>query len=165
MKKPFLLLTAAAIFALSCNSDKKETIGDDSTVITSIDTNTTVVPTAPVEQQITGCYSYTKNRDTATLKINAENEELTGNLAYRLYEKDSNKGTIAGEIKGDTIIAEYIFDSEGMRSVREIVLLKKDGKLYEGYGEVEEKSGKMVFKDRSKLKFGDAIVFSKTECL
>lgn len=162
MKKPFLLLTAVAMFALSCNSDKKETIGDDSTSITS--TDTTLVPTVPVEQKITGCYSYTKNRDTATLEINAENEELTGDLSYRLYEKDSNKGTIAGEIKGDTIIAEYIFDSEGMRSVRELVLLRKDGKLYEGYGDVEEKSGKMVFKDRSKLKFGDAIVFSKTDC-
>ena len=165
MKKPILLLTAVAMFAFSCNSDKKETISDDSTAITSMDTDATVVPTVPVEQQITGCFSYTKNRDTATLKINAENEELTGNLAYRLYEKDSNTGTIAGEIKGDTIIAEYIFDSEGMRSVREIVFLRKDGKLYEGYGDVEEKSGKMVFKDRSKLKFGDAIVFSKTDCL
>lgn len=162
MKKPFLLLTAVAMFALSCNSDKKETIGDDSTSITSADT--TLVPTVPVEQKVTECYSYIKNRDTATLKINTENEELTGDLVYNLFEKDSNKGTIAGEMKGDTIIAEYIFNSEGMSSIREIVLLKKDGKLYEGYGDVEEKSGKMVFKDRSKLKFGDAIVFTKTNC-
>jgi len=163
MKKPLLLLTALAMFAISCNSDKKETIGDDSTSLTS--TDTTLVPTVPVEQKVTECYSYIKNRDTATLKINTENEELTGDLVYNLFEKDSNKGTIAGEMKGDTIIAEYIFNSEGMSSIREIVLLRKDGKLYEGYGDVEEKSGKMVFKDRSKLKFGDAIVFSKTDCL
>ncbi len=67
-------------------------------------------------------------------------------------------------MKGDTIIAEYIFNSEGRSSIREIVLLRKDGKLYEGYGDVEERKGKMVFKDRSKLLFGDAIVFSKTDC-
>jgi len=85
-------------------------------------------------------------------------------LSYSLFEKDSNKGTISGEVKGDTILAEYNFDSEGMRSTREVVFLKRDRKLYEGFGEVEEKNGKTVFKDRSKLKFGDAIVFSLTDC-
>ncbi|TCD04042.1 hypothetical protein EZ437_07205 [Pedobacter psychroterrae] len=150
------------MLALACNSEKKEEQRDDSTSITA--TDTTLVPSVPVEEKVTECYSYIKNRDTATLKINTENEELTGNLAYKLFEKDSNKGTIAGEMKGDTIIAEYIFNSEGRSSIREIVLLRKDGKLYEGYGDVEERKGKMVFKDRSKLKFGDAIVFSKTDC-
>ncbi|WP_225869516.1 hypothetical protein [Pedobacter psychroterrae] len=162
MKKRFLLLTTFALLALACNSEKKEEQRDDSTSITA--TDTTLVPSVPVEEKVTECYSYIKNRDTATLKINTENEELTGNLAYKLFEKDSNKGTIAGEMKGDTIIAEYIFNSEGRSSIREIVLLRKDGKLYEGYGDVEERKGKMVFKDRSKLKFGDAIVFSKTDC-
>jgi len=162
MRKTILMLNALAILAISCNSEKKEEQRDDSMSITAIDT--TLVPTVPVEEKVTECYSYIKNRDTATLKINTENEELTGDLAYKLFEKDSNKGTIAGEMKGDTVIAEYIFNSEGRSSIREIVLLKKDGKLYEGYGDVEERKGKMVFKDRSKLKFGDAIVFSKTDC-
>jgi len=162
MKKTILLLNALAILAISCNSEKKEEQRNDSTSITA--TDTTLVPTVPVEQKVTECYVYIKNRDTATLKINTENEELTGDLSYKLFEKDSNKGTIAGEMKGDTVIAEYTFDSEGMRSVRDIVLLKKDGKFYEGYGDVEERNGKIVFKNRSKLKFGDAIVFSKTDC-
>ncbi|MNL01805.1 hypothetical protein D3C87_1222900 [compost metagenome] len=82
-----------------------------------------------------------------------------------MFEKDNNKGKITGELKGDTIIAEYIFDSEGMRSVREVVFVQKDdGKIYEGTGDVIEKNGKMVFKDRSALKFGEAIVFTKTDC-
>lgn len=163
MKNPSLVILSIALLALGCGTEKKEPQHEDSTSVTS--TDTTMAPTVPLEQKVTECYSYIKNRDTATLKINTENEELTGDLAYNLFEKDSNKGTIAGEMKGDTIIAEYIFNSEGMSSIREIVLLRKDGKLYEGYGDVEEKRGKMVFKDRSKLKFGDAIVFSKTDCL
>ncbi len=162
MKKTFLILSCVATLAISCSSDKKNEQREDSTSIA--ETDTTMIPSVPVEQKMTECYIYTKNKDTATLKLNTENEELTGNLSYKLFEKDSNKGTVAGEIKGDTVIAEYTFDSEGMRSVREVVLLKKDGKLYEGYGEVEERNGKMAFKDRSKLKFGDAIVFSKTDC-
>lgn len=163
MKNPGLILsTLMIILVLSCTSNKKDEQHEDSTSISAIDT--TLTPAVPVAQKVTECYNYIKNRDTATLKINMENEELTGNLSYKLFEKDSNNGTIAGEIKGDTIIAEYIFDSEGLRSIREIVLLKKDDKLYEGYGDVEEINGKMVFKDRSKLNFGDAVVFSKTDC-
>lgn len=162
MKKPILLLTTLVIFGSSCTSEKKEEQRNDSTSITS--TDTTLVPTVPIEQKITECYTYINKRDTATLTINTENEELTGKLAYNLFEKDKNTGTIAGEMKGDTIIAEYTFNSEGMRSIREIVLLRKDGKLYEGYGEATERNGKMLFADRSKLRFGDAIVFSKSDC-
>lgn len=150
------------MFAAACNNNNTDGKSADSTSVTSVDTSLT--PSVPVHEKISQCYIYTKNRDTAKLKINTENDELTGDLSYNLFEKDSNKGTISGEIKGDTILAEYIFDSEGMRSTREIVFLKRDGKLYEGFGEVEEKNGKTVFKNRAKLKFGDAIVFSLTNC-
>nr|WP_068892711.1 hypothetical protein [Pedobacter panaciterrae] len=162
MKKSLLLLTGVALFISACNSNKTDNKSSDSTSITSIDT--TLTPAVPVQEKISECYIYTKNRDTARLKINTENEELTGDLSYNLFEKDSNKGTISGEVKGDNILAEYTFDSEGMRSTREVVFLKRDRKLYEGFGEIEEKNGKTVFKNRTKLKFGDAIVFSLTDC-
>lgn len=97
-----------------------------------------------------------------TLKV--ANEEITGDLSYKLYEKDSNKGTIAGEIKGDTIIAEYDFNSEGVRSIREIVFLKKNGKLYEGFGEVETKGTKTLFKNRANLNFDGGLVFDPADC-
>ncbi len=98
------------------------------------------------------------------MQLRIDGEELTGFLDYKFAEKDANKGTLAGEMKGDTIIADYTFDSEGLRSVRELVLLKKDGKLYEGYGPVKEDKGKMVFIDRSKLKFDNHVVFSSKPC-
>lgn len=68
------------------------------------------------------------------------------------------------EIEGDTIIAEYDFNSEGARSIREIVFLKKDGKLYEGFGDVETKGTKVVFKNRAALKFDGGLVFDPTAC-
>lgn len=156
------MLTGIALLASACNNTSNNSKGIDSTSITSVDT--TLTPAVPTQTKITDCYIYTKNRDTVKLKLNTENEELTGDLSYSLFEKDSNKGTIAGEIKGDTILAEYTFDSEGMRSTREVVFLKRDGKLYEGFGDVEEKSGKTVFKNRAQLKFGNTIVLSLTEC-
>lgn len=144
----------------SCTSDKKVEEQSDTMAMTGRDT--TVM--APVDNELGNCYQYIKNRDTASLKIQVAGQEVTGDLNYKLFEKDSNKGTIAGELKGDTIIAEYTFDSEGMRSIREIVFLHKDGKLIEGFGDVEQKGVKTVFKNRAALKFDSGLTFDKTDC-
>lgn len=163
MKSSILILVAIALFTTSCTSENtNKQAGDSSSEAIAVDT--TFVAANP-KKSSSDCYVYIKNRDTATLKLNLEGEELTGALDYKLFEKDSNKGKIAGEMKGDTIIAEYTFDSEGMRSVREVVFVKKDdGNIYEGFGEVTEKDGKMVFKNRSTLKFSPTMVFTKTDC-
>lgn len=158
-------IPAAALFALiisACTNENKTKQTKDVDEVIAMDTTFTA---SQPKKSSSDCYMYIKNRDTASLKINIEGEELTGDLDYRLFEKDSNKGKIAGEMKGDTIIAEYTFDSEGMRSVREVVFVKKDdGNIYEGTGEVMEKGGKMVFKDRSALKFNPTMVFTKADC-
>ena len=149
-----------AITFVSCSGDKKTNVITDSSAVIVTDT----VLALPVDTVLGNCYAYIKNRDTATLKLQVAGEEVTGDLNYKLFEKDSNKGKIAGELKGDTIIAEYTFDSEGMRSVREIVFLHKDGKLIEGFGDVEQKGVKTVFKNRATLKFDDGLIFNKTDC-
>lgn len=110
------------------------------------------------------CYAYIKNKDTATLTTMRSGHIVTGELRYQLFEKDSNAGSIKGEMRGDTLVADYTFKSEGKNSIRQVAFLQKDGKLAEGFGEVIEKDGKMVFKDLSRLKFGDAIEFSKITC-
>jgi hypothetical protein len=162
MRHQILLPVLLAGFVISCNSENSHKTTADSAAVVKTDTSVM----APTTQTNTSdCYEYIKNRDTAALKLNITGDELTGDLSYKLFEKDSNKGKIAGELKGDTIIAEYTFDSEGLRSVREVIFVKQaDGKLYEGTGEVEEKGGKMMFKNRSALKFGQSIVFSKADC-
>ena len=161
MRLLFLIPTIFIIALASCTSENKSATGDSTEVI-AVDTTFTA---ATPNESGSDCYIYTKNRDTASLKLNITGEELTGELNYKLFEKDRNTGKIAGEMKGDTIIAEYTFDSEGMRSVREVVFVKKDdGNIYEGTGDVIEKDGKMVFKDRSALKFSPTMVFTKTDC-
>lgn len=156
----FLAGFGVAITFASCSGDKKTNVITDSSAVAVTDTTNTL----PVDPALGNCYAYIKNRDTATLKLQVAGEEVTGDLSYKLFEKDNNKGKIAGELKGDTIIAEYTFDSEGMRSVREIVFLHKDGKLIEGFGDVEQKGVKTVFKNRSTLKFDDGLIFNKTDC-
>lgn len=162
MKHQIFLSAGLISLLFSCTNDQaKKNIGD-STTVKIVDTITTP---APVKTNTADCYQYIQNRDTATLQLKITGDELTGELNYNLFEKDKNKGKIAGELKGDTIIAEYTFDSEGLRSVREVIFVKKaDGKLYEGFGEVEEKGGKTVFKNRSALKFDQGMAFSKADC-
>ena len=160
MRKYILTIITASALLAACNSEEKKAATADSSVVIPADTTVAKTP----EPFRDGCYEYVKNRDTASLTLKLAGEEITGNLSYKLFEKDSNKGTIAGEIKGDTIIAEYDFNSEGARSIREIVLLKKDGKLYEGFGEVETKGMKTVFKNRADLKFEESIVFDPADC-
>ncbi|MHA4894509.1 hypothetical protein ACXZ1K_07130 [Pedobacter sp. PWIIR3] len=155
------IFAVVAVFCISsCTNDKKAGQQTDTVAKTSKDT-TAVVSN---DQELGNCYAYIKNRDTAYLNLQIAGEEVTGDLSYKLFEKDSNKGKIAGELKGDTIIAEYTFDSEGMRSVREIVFLHKGGQLIEGFGDVEQKGVKTVFKNRAALKFDNGLVFEKTDC-
>jgi archaellum component FlaF (FlaF/FlaG flagellin family) len=153
MKKVSLIACVTLLFVACQNNNSNLNSSED----TSIDTN--MVAMSDIE-----CYSYISNRDTATLNFTNTNDTIIGELNYNLYEKDSNKGIVEGEMKGDTLILNYIFSSEGKESVRQVIMLKKAGKLIEATGEMDEKNGKFIFKNRSALNFEQGIVFTKTDC-
>jgi hypothetical protein len=163
---PILLSGLLATSLSSCNSNNKPENSSDRVDTDSIanSPDTTLLPTDAIAANGRECYQWVKGRDTIKMTLKKDGEEMTGDLAYRFYEKDKSHGPIAGEMIGDTLLAEYTFDSEGMRSVREVIFLKKDGKWYEGYGDAEEKGGRMVFKNRSAIKFGEGSVLSKIDC-
>ncbi|MBC7747549.1 MAG: hypothetical protein H7Z76_03040 [Methylotenera sp.] len=113
----------------------------------------------PISQQF---YSGNIKKDTIVINLTIKgNQILSGKLIYNFYEKDKNEGTLIGELKGDTLLADYTFMSEGISSVRQVVFLKKGNTYIEGYGDVvEEASGKVIFKDRKQLKFdGKSILY------
>ncbi len=110
------------------------------------------------------CYAYYKNRDTVELSVVTSGKQISGTLKYQLFEKDRNNGTITGEIKGDTLLANYTFNSEGRESQRQVAFLRTGDQLVEGYAEVEEKGGKTVFKDTKNLKFESGIVLDAVAC-
>ncbi|MDO7887285.1 hypothetical protein [Hymenobacter cheonanensis] len=102
-------------------------------------------PTAPTA---TGpqCYAYRTETDTVRLTLQTTQPTVTGQLAYRYFEKDRNQGTIRGTMHGDTLLADYTFQSEGKTSVREVAFLRRDIGFVEGYGPVAEIQGKTIFK-------------------
>jgi len=149
-----LMLITGISFFVACNNQKKEEKQEQ-----ELKENVT-----PSMLTSTICYSYTNNKDTVLLKTITVNDSVTGTLVYKYYQKDRNSGTIEGKIKDDLLIADYTFLSEGVRSVRQVVF-KKIGEIYkEGYGEIENKDGKTVFKNISSLDFSQSVVLTKVEC-
>lgn len=154
MIRYILFVVAAALIFSSCQSENNQEKSPNNSSSNAED----------VKISETYCYAFIKDNDTARLNYISTNGITTGELSYNLYQKDKNNGILEGEIKGDTLIADYIFESEGSESVREVVFLMKNNELIEGFGEVEEKDGKTIFKNRSKLIFGNSIVFKKVDC-
>lgn len=129
-----------------------------------------IEPNPPKEAEIVEpagdqCYTSRLNGNIVALSFNVNShQEVNGKLSYNITGKDKNEGTIIGNMKGDTLIADYTFMSEGVSSVREVVFLQKDGTLIEGYGDVVDANNKVTFKDKKKLKFDAKNTLTKSDC-
>jgi hypothetical protein len=120
-------------------------------------------PTAPAP---TGpqCFAYRTDTDTVRLTLQTTQPTVTGQLAYRYFEKDRNQGTIRGTMHGDTLLADYTFQSEGRQSVREVAFLRRDIGFVEGYGPVTEVQGKTIFKLPRTLHFDAKYTLLPVDC-
>ncbi|PMD97542.1 hypothetical protein BWI97_07915 [Siphonobacter sp. BAB-5405] len=117
------------------------------------------------DQDEEACYAYTMNQDTVFLHLTATRPRVTGDLTYQLHEKDANRGSIQGKMKGDTLLAEYTFNSEGRSSVREVVFIKKGETWVEGFGPVHDKEGKVVFQNHKDITFTNGLTLKKVNCV
>ncbi|MCV9930721.1 hypothetical protein OIU80_00365 [Flavobacterium sp. LS1R47] len=154
MKKNILIIGVLTLVLASC---KKEKPGE---IIPS------TVESGEIKESVgKQCFQSITNKDTVILTLNTNSHnEVDGRLTYKIYQKDKNEGTIIGNIKGDTLIADYTFKSEGVSSIREVAFLKKAGTFVEGYGDLIETNGKLVFKDKKLLKFDSKMTLSKVDC-
>ena len=149
MKKKYSAIAIGAIFLISCNNNAPKTSNTEQVV---------------VEIGTRQCYASTLNKDSALLVLNFKGNIVEGSMDYKINGKDKNKGSLNGEMKGDTIFADYKFLSEGVESVRQVAFLKMDSTLTEGYGDVEEKNGKTVFKNAAALDFSKGLKMQKVDC-
>jgi hypothetical protein len=151
------ILFLVVVFFCACNSQNEQRTNN---VLNP--TNEKDVTTLDLE----GCYVSILKKDTAYLKLNKENNFITGNLVYRRFEKDNNSGTIKGKIADSLLIADYTFNSEGMTSVRQVVFKISGEQLIEGFGDIIiGKSGDTAkFKNLSQLTFQEEQPFIKKDC-
>ena len=157
MKFTFIAALVVTISASSCNNTTPPVT--ENTVTT--DTSKVIKENTPVSNTV--CYASSGN-NTVNLKMQINGTSVTGNLFYSLKEKDSNKGDLTGTLKGDTLLADYKFMAEGVQSTRQIIYLIKESSAIEGYGDMEDKNGKMAFKDAGAVIFGKGIRLQKADC-
>lgn len=152
MKNKILALALVGVVFFSCKKEEEKGIPDSS------------LP-PKIESAISEeCYEYVQGNDTIQVSLLVDSGTVKGDLIYKLFEKDKNSGTIVGTVKGDTLIADYTFKSEGTTSVRQVAFLRKNKSLIEGFGESEEKESKMVFKDLKKLSFSENMILNLIPC-
>lgn len=144
MKNTSIIALSMLIF-VACNNKKKQ-------------------ESKKTEIQTETCYQYSKDSSTIRLNLFIKDDRVTGNLTYDYYQKDKSQGTIKGELKSDTLFADYTFMSEGIESVREVVFLKTVNGWVEGYGEIDDKAGKVFFKDKHKITFDNNAILKEVPC-
>ncbi len=159
MKKlRLLIIMSTTAMMAACNNEPKQ----------STEISTTADTPKAIENKImipaSSCYTAVRGKDTFKLKVEVFPNVVTGKLLYDFNEKDSNNGEFDGLLRGDTLLADYKFMSEGKLSARQVIFLLKDSTATEGYGDMEEKEGKMVFKNVKDVTFGRGLVLKKAEC-
>ncbi|MDN3593867.1 hypothetical protein [Zunongwangia endophytica] len=146
MKIRPIILGLSAIIISSCkNEETKDAKPSEVTVEEQVQEE---------EIPVMMCYMYTSETDTISLNIEKLDKSVTGSLVYMLQEKDVNRGRIDGEMKGDTLFAEYSFMSEGKNSVRPIVFLQKGNQLIEG----------TTTEDSTNYSFNESFPLTRTNC-
>lgn len=151
MRNKILLATVVLSVLFSCKKAEEPVVEDN--------------PKPEVQEvEAKECYEYVQGNDTIQATLLVQSQTVSGDLVYKIFEKDKNVGTIVGTLQGDTLIADYTFNSEGKESVRQVAFLRKNKSLVEGYGDSEEKEGKMVFKDTKTLNFSSNMVLNEIPC-
>lgn len=149
--RPLAFAAATSLLLVACREQATQTTEAPATSAAS-------TPAGPQ------CYAYRSAKDTVRLTLSTMQPTVTGQLSYRYFEKDRNEGTIRGAMHGDTLRAEYTFQSEGVASVREVAFLRRGAGFVEGYGDVIERGGAMVFKQPQTLKFDSTTTLAPVPC-
>ena len=89
----------------------------------------------PSTSKLQNCYHATVGDSSSLLQIKDPSaDQLTGELIFQNYEKDSSYGVFTGKFAADQLTIDFTFQSEGIESQRQIVLTKSADQLSgEGY--------------------------------
>ena len=89
----------------------------------------------PSTSKLQNCYHATVGDSSSLLQIkDSSADQLTGELIFQNYEKDSSYGVFTGKFAADELTIDFTFQSEGIESKRQIVLTNSADQLFgEGY--------------------------------
>jgi hypothetical protein len=110
------------------------------------------------------CYANQTSNNLVMLRLHSVRPTVSGHLTYAIMGKDKNDGTISGSMRGDTLLADYTFMSEGKRSVRQVAFLRRGNAFIEGYGDTEQKGDRIIFSNADTLNFNGTMVLEELPC-
>ncbi len=152
-------LTAFLILSLSACNNPQATNDETSKI------NPGAAPSdASGESLKESCYRSKTGNSIVEMTLTEKDGLVQGTLNYMPEAKDKNTGIVKGRMRGDTLLADYTFMSEGMESVREVMFLKTAEGYKEGYGPVKDLNGKMVFEDPTAADFSKSATLIKVDC-
>ena len=156
MKKYLVILAGCFLGACTGNTDEVTDEGQEVQDIRVIDSTSSLA----------GCYTAVMDKDTSELVLQhlGGAESVSGELEISNFEKDKNRGTVNGTVKGDLIVGWYKFFSEGKSSIRQIVFKIDGDNLLEGYGDTEMRGDTAVFKNVVSLNYLTDRPFVKRDC-
>lgn len=166
MKRYSLIFYAVFAFGVtSCiNNSTNEKAPEEGLVVT----DTIIEKKMEVEKEFpqTSCYRYESSRDTIYLKMERTEveDEVTGTLSYNYMEQPKSSGSFKGKIVGDTVFADYTYKLNGNTDTREVIFIKKDSSIVEGFGETRKIKGKTKFKPDAIMSFNEALSLEQISC-
>ena len=158
-----LSLTIAGHAMLSCNSETRESAPTANQIDTTAKKKEPKTPDVTTMQPVMTCYAGNMGKDSFSLRVEKFPTVVTGSLSFDFFEKDQSTGDLDGKLMGDTLLANYTYQSEGTISSRQVIFLIRDGIATEGYADMKEQDGKMIFKDLRTVKFSGPKLMS-TAC-
>jgi len=120
--------------------------------------------TAAIDTTLTGCYLSIYNRDTSSLQVETKGAVVAGPLSYNLFEKDRNDGSFQGEVQKNILSGWYLFNSEGVMSVRQVAWKISGYNLWPASGDVVQHGDTMLFKSMDQLRFDSTRPLTKIPC-
>ena len=172
--KKWIIPIAALAFLIACKSGQTGNGSDPSSVAAAPASEGTSSgsgsdsmgrggPSGSFADSVNRCYLYATGKDSIRMKLTQTGQSVSGELSYHLDAKDANTGNFDGVMKGDTLVANYTFKSEGKVSQRQEVMLRQGGDFIIGSGATKDQNGKQVFTDMKQVKF-DKLKLTLTNC-
>lgn len=162
--KTFLLVFAAIAIA-SCNISTKttpENVKDTTAITPQTQAGPAIESPPPIVPE--NCYRFTAQKDTYDIRLTKVNDNVSGYMHFNNFQKDDSKGNFTGRVVKDNIIKViYKFESEGMKSTREIFLKDNGNEIITGIGEEDVKGDSAYIKNPEAVQF-TGTVYKKTDC-
>jgi hypothetical protein len=148
MKSTYFIVFFATILFVSCKNNSSQPVLP---VVATLPTNPTT------------CYEMRLGKDLTAVELTLTGDDANGFYAWIPGEKDSAHGRFKGRKVGEIITAMYEYMIEGSIQTEEVMFKIAGNKLFKASGELEEKSGILMLKDKTKITWADEIL-TTTDC-